>query len=100
MARRSPYERTTSADAYTIGRDLIAHLDHLCASRGGMRAFLRHYFATKRRSTVDAVEFQDMVEDFHGQSLEALFDEFVYNTGAAGGAGDGGASSQDTHHRI
>jgi hypothetical protein len=100
IAKRSPYERTTSPDAYTIGRDLIAHLDHLCASKGGMRSFLRHYFDTKRRSTVDAAEFQHMVEDFHGQSLEALFDEFVYNTGAAGGAGDGGGPDQPAHHRI
>ena len=100
IAKRSPYERTTSPDAYTIGRDLIAHLDHLCASKGGMRSFLRHYFHTKRRSTVDAAEFQHMVEDFHGRSLEALFDEFVYNTGAAGGAGDGGGPDQPAHHRI
>lgn len=98
MAKRSPYERTTSPHAYTIGRDLIAHLDHLSVSQGGMRLFLKRYFDTKRFSSVDAAEFQHMVEDFHGQSLQALFDEFVYNEDLRNGVGDGGDPDQPAHH--
>ena len=100
MARRSPYERTTSAHAYTIGRDVIAHLDHLTASRGGMQAFLREFFDCKRWSTVDAPEFQRMVEEFHGQSLQSLFDAFVYNEQAVPGGTGTGAAGELEHHQM
>jgi len=100
MARRSPYERTTSPHAYTVGRDVIAHLDHLCASRGGMRAFLKEYFASKLWTTVDAAEFQAMVEDFHGDSLNGLFDEFVYNTQADAGPAEEAPSDALEHHQM
>lgn len=100
MARRSPYERTTSPHAYTTGRDLLAHLDHLLVSQGGMRAFLTHYFETKRWSTVDAEEFQRMVEEFNGHSLGELFEEFVYNAQAIGGAAEDGEQDELGHHRL
>lgn len=100
MARRSPYERTTSPYAYTIGRDVIAHLDHICASQGGMRAFLAGYFEAKRWSTVDAAEFQRLVEEFHGQSLEVFFEEFVYNAQATDDVTEVGGRAEPGHHRI
>ena len=100
MARRSPYERTTSAHSYTIGRDVIAHLDHLTAPRGGMQVFLREFFQSKRWSTVDALEFQRMVEDFHGHSLQTLFDEFVYNAQADPGTSGLGAPGDLEHHQM
>jgi hypothetical protein len=59
---------------------------------------LKRYFDTKRFSSVDAAEFQHMVEDFHGQSLQALFDEFVYNEDLRNGVGDGGDPDQPAHH--
>ena len=100
MGDRSPYERTTSPHAYTVGRDVIAHLDHLCASRGGMRAFLRQYFEAKRWCTIDAAEFQSMVESFHGQPLDGLFGEFVYNDEIAPEAGVEGDSDALEHHQM
>lgn len=100
MGRRSPYERTTSGHAYTVGKDVIAHLDHLSAPQGGMRAFLKGYFESKRWSTVDAPEFQKMVEEFHGNSLDGLFDEFVYNTQNAPVAAEHGAASALEHHQM
>ena len=100
MARRSPYERTTSPHAYTVGRDVIAHLDHLSAPKGGMRTFLREYFDSKRWSTVDAAEFQQMVEKFHGDSLDGLFDQFVYNTQVAPAAGEQEAPNALEHHQM
>ena len=100
MARRSPYERTTSGHAYTIGRDVIAHLDHLSAPRGGMRTFLKKYFDSKRWSTVDASEFQRLVEEFHGDSLDELFNEFVYNTQVVPAAGEQGVTGSLEHHQM
>ena len=100
MANRSPYERTTSPHAYTVGRDFIAHLDHILAPQGGMRSFLKQYFETKSWSTVDAAEFQRMVEVFHGQSLNALFDEFVNNTQASSSASHDAEVNEPGHHTM
>jgi len=98
IAGRSPYERTTSAHAYTIGRDFLAHLDHKLTPGGGMKAFLKDYFENKKGLTVSTAEFQDMVKVFHGDSLDALFDEFVNGAQVGNGTIDVGESNDPGHH--
>lgn len=78
MGKRSAYIRTTSSDAYTVGRDFIAHLDFVVRDQGGMKQMLAGYVAQKRRSSVTSAEFQSLVESFHGASLEDLFKTYVY----------------------
>ena len=79
MGRRSAYMRTTSVEAYTLGRDFLAHLDFVLRTHGGLKPFLKKYAEQKRRQSITAVEFQELVEDFHGASLQKLFQAHVYS---------------------
>ena len=78
MGRRSPYVRTTCDKAYSIGRDFLAHLDYVLHEQGGLKPFLKTYAKAKMHQSITTEEFQEMVEDFHGASLERLFDKCVY----------------------
>ena len=81
LGRRSDYIRITHRDAYTVGRDFLAHLDHVLRDRGGptLKLFLKEYAARKRHQSVTAAEFQELLEDFHGASLQELFECYVYS---------------------
>lgn len=79
MSGRSPYIRTTGPEAYTIGRDFLAYLDYVLRKRGGLRKFLAVYAKRKRHQSITTPEFQELVEDFYGQSLQQLFDAYVYS---------------------
>jgi len=79
MGRRSQYMRTTSNKAYTVGRDFLAHLDYVLRERGGLKPFLRKYAKHKRHQSVTTEEFQELVEEFYGASLEQLFKDYVYS---------------------
>ena len=77
LGGQSDYTRTTNGKAYTIGRRFVEHLDYVLRERGGMKPFLRKYATHKRHQSISAFEFQEMLEDFHGKSLQELFDKFV-----------------------
>ena len=82
MGHRSEYIRTTHRDAYSIGRDFLSHVDHVLSEHGGpkqnLRAFLAIYAERKRHQPVTATEFQELLEDYHGKSLQQLFETYVY----------------------
>ena len=79
MSGRSPYIRTTGPEAYSIGRDFLAYLDYLLRKRGGLKKFLAVYAEKKRHQSITAIEFQDLVEDFYGGSLQQFFEAYVYS---------------------
>ena len=79
MSGRSPYIRTTGPEAYTIGRDFLSYLDYVFRKHGGLKKFLAIYAKRKRHQSVTAIEFQELVEDFHGESLQQLFDTYIYS---------------------
>ena len=83
MGARSPYVRITSGDAYESGSQFLAHLDHVMRKRGGskrgLKSFLGEYARKKRHQSVMAREFQELLEDYHGESLQQLFDAYVYS---------------------
>ena len=85
MGARSPYVRTTCQAAYGVGSQFLAHLDHVIRERGGpkrgLKSFLGEYARKKRHRSVTAREFQELVEDYHGESLQELFDAYVYSQG-------------------
>ena len=83
MGDRSPYIRGTHGQAYYQGQDVIKHLDFLLQAQGGMKKFLKHYAEVKQHSSISAKEFQQMVERFHGSSLDWLFDKHVYGQGGS-----------------
>ena len=79
MGRRSEYVRTTSGEAYTVGRDFLAHLDYLLRERGGLKLFLARHAKKKRHQAISTPEFQELVEDFYGESLQNLFEMYVFS---------------------
>ena len=85
MGARSPYVRITSQASYEMGSQFLAHLDHVLRERHGpkrgLKSFLREYARTKRHQSVTAIEFQELLEDYHGESLQELFDAYVYSQG-------------------
>ena len=78
MGRRSKYIRTTHEDAYGVGRIFMSHLDYVLRKRGGLKPFLEIYAKQKRYQTITTEEFQELLETFHGASMKALFDAYIY----------------------
>ena len=81
MGKRSQYVRTTSNEAYSTGRDFLAHLDYVLRDRGGLKTFLKEYAKRKRHQSVTATEFQELMEEFYddrASDLKELFDRYVY----------------------
>ena len=82
-AIRDSHPRTTHGDAYSVGSAFLAHLDYVLRQRGdpdhGLKAFLAVYARQKRHQSVTVKEFQELVEDFHGESLQQLFQACVYS---------------------
>lgn len=88
MGRRSPYIRTTHSDAYSVGRQFLAHLDYVFKKKNGKRGlkvFLAQYAKQKRFQSVLVSEFQTLLEGFHGESLQDLFERCVYSSTANSG---------------
>ena len=83
LGNRSEYIRTTHGDAYSVGPAFLAHLDYVLRQRGdpdhGLKAFLAVYAQQNRHQSVTVKEFQELVEDFHGESLQQLFQAYVYS---------------------
>ena len=79
----NPYARVTQHNAYTDGAQFLSYLDHLLDNRGGLRAFLRHYYEHKRFQSVSIDDFQQLLEAFSGRDLSELFTTYVYPPGSA-----------------
>ncbi len=79
LGKRSPYSRITDGGAYTVGLEFVAHLDYILRDRGGLKPFLATYADKKRHQSVTAGEFQALVEDYYGGSLQQLFETYVYS---------------------
>lgn len=56
----------------------MAHLDQILKERGGLRPFLKECAKQKRHQSITTAEFQEMVEDYHGPSLQGLFNKYIY----------------------
>ena len=84
LGRRSPYSPNTHGESYDVGSDFLAYLDYKLREQGGLRTFLRQYARNKKYQTVNADEFQRMINEFHGKSLNHLFDFHVYSEDSAG----------------
>lgn len=78
LANRSVYARNTDDRAYRVGSDLFGHIDFLMQNTGGLKAFLRGYFATYHRTLITADHFRNNLEFFSGLNLWPLFQDQVY----------------------
>ena len=73
----SPYQRHTDNRSYGLGSSFLAYLDWQLQDRGGLKAFLRGYFAAYKHQVVTTEHFKNNLEFFSGLELDDEFDTFV-----------------------
>lgn len=78
LANRSPYARNTDDRAYAVGSDLFGHIDFQMQNMGGLKAFLRGYFATYKHTLITVDHFINNLEFFSGLKLRPLFEDQVF----------------------
>lgn len=74
----SIYQRNTDSRAYAIGREFMAYLDYRLQDMGGLKAFLRGYFATYKRTVITQEHFKNNLEFFSGLDLTEAFDTYIW----------------------
>jgi hypothetical protein len=73
------YTRTTNGDAYDLGGAFIAHLANLFGQKGlRLDATLARFYAQYRNQTYSTDDFQRQLETDYGESLEPLFQKYIY----------------------
>lgn len=78
LAGRSIYARNTNNQAYAHGSAFLAYLDFLMQDKGGLKAFLRGYFQTYKKTLITTDHFINNLEFFSGLELKQLFLDNVY----------------------
>lgn len=85
----SPYQRNTDGRAYAIGREFMAYLDYRLQDMGGLKAFLRGYFATYKRTVITQEHFKNNLEFFSGLDLTEAFETYIW-----------GVNPEESHHDV
>ncbi|MES2526928.1 MAG: hypothetical protein V4598_07560 [Bdellovibrionota bacterium] len=78
IGRQSPYKRNTDDRSYEYGRAFLAYLDYRLQDMGGLKAFLRGYFAAYKHTIVTTEHFKNNLEFFSGLDLSADFDQYIW----------------------
>jgi hypothetical protein len=78
LASHSVYRRHTDSNAYSLGAEFMAYLDYRLQNTGGLKAFLRGYFAAYRFTMITTEHFKNNLEFFSGLELDELFRDTVY----------------------
>lgn len=85
----SVYQRNTDDRAYAIGREFMAYLDYRLQDMGGLKAFLRGYFATYKRTVITQEHFKNNLEFFSGLDLTEAFETYIW-----------GVNPEESHHAV
>lgn len=81
IGRQSVYKRNTDDRSYKLGRAFMAYLDYRLQDSGGLKAFLRGYFAAYKHTVVTTEHFKNNLEFFSGLDLTDEFDTYIYGEG-------------------
>lgn len=74
----SVYKRNTDDRSYALGAEFLAYLDYQFQNIGGLKAFLRGYFATYKHTVITQEHFKNNLEFFSGLDLTEAFDTYVW----------------------
>jgi hypothetical protein len=74
----SVYQRNTDGRAYALGREFMAYLDYRLQDVGGLKAFLRGYFASYNRTVITQEHFKNNLEFFSGLDLTEAFETYIW----------------------
>ena len=78
----SVYQRNTDVRAYALGREFMAYVDYRLQDMGGLKAFLRGYFATYNRTVITQEHFKNNLEFFSGLDLTEAFETYIWGVNA------------------
>lgn len=81
IGRQSVYKRNTDDRSYKLGRAFMAYLDYRLQDSGGLKAFLRGYFAAYKHTVVTTEHFRNNLEFFSGLDLSDEFNTYIYGEG-------------------
>ncbi len=76
----SQYQRHTDSRAYALGREFMSFLDYQLQDKGGLKAFLRGYFATYKHTVITQEHFKNNLEFFSGLDLSEAFNTYIWGT--------------------
>lgn len=74
----SVYKRNTDDRAYALGAEFMAYLDYQLQDRGGLKAFLRGYFAAYKHTVITQEHFKNNLEFFSGLDLTEAFSTYIW----------------------
>ncbi len=78
IGRQSPYKRNTDDRSYEYGRAFLAYIDYRLQDVGGLKAFLRGYFAAYKHTIVTTEHFKNNLEFFSGLDLTDDFNTYIW----------------------
>ena len=81
MGAHSQYRRTTDRDAYSKGARFMGYLNYDLKSKGGLRPFLKEYFAKYNQQSFITQNFKDELEAWANKSYDYIFNPYVYGRG-------------------
>lgn len=94
----SVYQRNTDKRAYALGREFMAYLDYRLQDVGGLKAFLRGYFAAYKHTVITQEHFKNNLEFFMGADLTPEFETYIW--GKNGQSGAGVVEENHVHHPL
>lgn len=79
LGNHSPYKRNTDDRCYVLGRAFMAYLDYRLQNVGGLKAFLKGYFAAYKHTIWTTQHFKNNLEFFSGINFDAEFNQYILN---------------------
>jgi len=77
LSAHSVYRRDTDKRSYKNGRMFLGYLDFLFQEQGGLRPFLRHWFAVKKFIPYTSLDLQREMESYFKTDLSDLFSTYI-----------------------
>lgn len=77
IGSQSPYKRNTDDRSYKFGAEFMAYMDYKLQDMGGLKAFLRGYFAAYKHTVVTTEHFKNNLEFFSGLDLSEDFNTYI-----------------------
>lgn len=78
IGNQSPYKRNTDDRSYKLGSAFMAHMDYRLQNMGGLKAFLKGYFAAYKHTVITTEHFKNNLEFFSGMDLTHEFQTYIW----------------------
>jgi hypothetical protein len=78
LANHSPYQRYTDDRSYEYGREFLGFLDYKLQNVGGLKAFLKGYFAAYKHTVITTEHFKNNLEFFSGINFTDEFNNYIW----------------------